>query len=149
MTAYIETVRAPDERILQLGHLHWIIYQPVAAFALATVIAMMVAQSGLVALLLFVTAVMWLSCWITRLTTEIAVTDRRVIVKRGLIRRSTIEINANRIESVAIEQSIMGRLLNFGTLIVRGTGTGIEPIPRVAEPLMVRAAIGALNMPHA
>jgi uncharacterized membrane protein YdbT with pleckstrin-like domain len=91
----------------------------------------------------------WLSCWIARLTTEIAVTDRRVIVKRGLIRRSTIEINANRIESVAAEQSIMGRLLNFGTLIVRGTGAGIEPIPKVAEPLALRAAIGALNLPPA
>jgi len=149
MTAYVETVCAPDERILQLGRLHWIVYQPVAAFALATVIAIMVAQSGLVALLLFVTAIVWLSCWIARLTTEIAVTDRRVIVKRGLIRRSTIEINANRIESVAAEQSIMGRLLNFGTLIVRGTGAGIEPIPKVAEPLALRAAIGALNLPPA
>jgi|SRR5262245_42511079 len=148
MTAYIETVRAPDERILQLGRLHWIVYQPVAVFALATVIAIMEAQGGLVALLLFVTAVVWLFCWIVRLTTEIAVTDRRVIVKRGLIQRSTIEINANRIESVAVEQSIMGRLLNFGTLIVRGTGTGIEPILRIAEPLVLRAAIAALNMPR-
>jgi uncharacterized membrane protein YdbT with pleckstrin-like domain len=149
MTAYVETVCAPDERILQLGRLHWIVYLPVAAFALATVIAIIAAQSGLVALLLFATAIVWLSCWIARLTTEIAVTDRRVIVKRGLIRRSTIEINANRIESVAVEQSIMGRLLNFGTLIVRGTGAGIEPIPKVAEPLALRAAIGALNLPPA
>jgi uncharacterized membrane protein YdbT with pleckstrin-like domain len=78
------------------------------------------------------------------LTTEIAVTSRRVIVKRGLIRRSTIEMNAGRIESVEVDQSIAGRLLDFGTVEVRGTGGGIEPIAKVAAPLLMREAVGRL-----
>ena len=59
---------------------------------------------------------------ITIRTAEIAVTTRRVINKRGLIRRDTVEINASKIESIDLSQSILGRALNYGTVIVRGTG---------------------------
>jgi hypothetical protein len=65
-------------------------------------------------------------------------------VKRGLIRRLTMEMNAGRIESVQVDQSIAGRLLDFGTVEVRGTGGGIEPIAKVAAPLVMREAVGKL-----
>ena len=93
---------------------------------------------------MFAALIFWLSAWIARATTEIAVTSRRVIVKRGLIRRSTIEMNAGQIESVQVNQSIAGRLLDFGTVTVRGTGAGIEPIAKVAAPLAMREAVGRL-----
>jgi uncharacterized membrane protein YdbT with pleckstrin-like domain len=79
--------------------------------------------------------------FIDRRTTELAVTDRRVIVKTGLIRCDTIEINAGKIESVDIQQPVLGRLLNYGTVTVRGTGIGMNPMARVDDPLGLRAAI--------
>jgi uncharacterized membrane protein YdbT with pleckstrin-like domain len=92
-------------------------------------------------LCVFVAILIWLQIWITRVTTEIAVTDRRVIVKRGLVRRSTMEMNVWQVESVGVDQSILGRLLDYGTVTARGTGAGIEPIAKIAEPLRLREAI--------
>ena len=74
------------------------------------------------------------------LTTEIAVTTHRVVYKRGLIARDTIEINFNRIEGLDIRQSILGLILNFGTVIIRGTGVGVQPMKYVAGPIELRKA---------
>src|SRR5438046_6721480 len=94
---------------------------------------------GLVLVLLG--ALSFLRAAIARWTMEIAVTDRRVIMKRGLIRRDTIEINMPKVESVDVSQSILGRLLNYGTVIVRGTGGGENPLAYVSAPLPLRRAV--------
>jgi uncharacterized membrane protein YdbT with pleckstrin-like domain len=87
-----------------------------------------------------------LQAWIAKVTTEIAVTNRRVMIKRGLIRRSTIEMNLGQVETVGVEQSIAGRLLDFATVIVRGTGAGIEPIGKIAAPLRMREGVGVMRL---
>jgi uncharacterized membrane protein YdbT with pleckstrin-like domain len=157
---YIETVLDRDERVLHRGFIHWIIYAPailltggVALFAVCVALFAVESKGGDVAggmfvmvfLAVWLALVFWLTAWIERSTTEMAVTSRRVIVKRGLIRRSTIEMNAGQIESVQIDQSIAGRLLDYGTVTVRGTGSGIEPIAKVAAPLVMREAVGRLT----
>jgi uncharacterized membrane protein YdbT with pleckstrin-like domain len=150
---YIETVLGSDEHIMHRGRLHWIIYFPaflMLAIGLAA-IAYAVAEGGQVAgglgvILLGVAALDGVRAWIVRITTEIAVTNRRVMVKRGLIRRSTIEMNLGQVETVGVEQSIAGRLLDFGTVIVRGTGAGIEPIGKIAAPLQMREAVGVMRV---
>lgn len=73
-------------------------------------------------------------------TTELAVTDRRVIAKFGLIRRSTVELLHQKIEGMSVDQSVFGRLLGFGTVTVNGTGAGKTPIPHIAAPLDFRRA---------
>jgi uncharacterized membrane protein YdbT with pleckstrin-like domain len=78
---------------------------------------------------------------IDRWTTEIAVTNQGVILKRGLIRRDTIEMNMPKVESVDVRQSILGRLLNYGTVIVRGTGGSLNPLAYVSAPLPLRRAV--------
>ena len=83
--------------------------------------------------------------FIKRRTTEIAVTSRRFAVKRGLVRRSIKEINAGQIESVGIDQSVFGRLLGYGTIIVEGTGGGIDPVRNVAAPLPLREAVNGIS----
>ena len=60
---------------------------------------------------------------------------------RGLITRDTIEINLPKVESVDVRQSILGRLLNYGTVIVRGTGGGLNPLSYVSAPLPLRRAV--------
>jgi uncharacterized membrane protein YdbT with pleckstrin-like domain len=78
---------------------------------------------------------------ITILTTEFAVTDRRVIAKTGFVRRHTLEIFLSKIESVAVRQTWLGRLLDVGTVTVTGTGGTRESFPAIANPIGVRKKI--------
>ena len=81
------------------------------------------------------------AAWIRWYSTDIAVTDRRVIYKRGIISRRSIEMNVTKIETVDVEQGPLARLLNYGDVIIRGTGGTFEPLRTVAAPITLRNAI--------
>jgi uncharacterized membrane protein YdbT with pleckstrin-like domain len=81
--------------------------------------------------------------FIRQATSEFAVTSRRVIVKTGFLSRSTIEIQLSKVESVEVKQDILGRLLNFGSIIVAGTGGTREPFTMIDDPLQFRRAVQA------
>jgi uncharacterized membrane protein YdbT with pleckstrin-like domain len=83
------------------------------------------------------------SAWFRRWTTEIDVTDRRIVYKRGFIRRHTVEMNMDKVESVDVDQSILGRMLNYGDITIRGTGVGIEPLHNIDAPLEFRNQVTA------
>ena len=148
---YIETILEPGERITYRAYLHWFIYSRAVVLMLVGFIGIGWAVFGkaqdgqgalLIGLILFLLGVLsTLRAVIDRRTTEIAVTNQRIIQKRGLIRRDTIELNVPKIESVDVRQSILGRLLNHGTVIVRGTGGSSNPLAYVSEPLKLRHAI--------
>jgi len=76
--------------------------------------------------------------WIRVHSTEIAITNRRIIAKFGFVQRRTIEININQVEALRVDQGFWGRLLNFGTIIISGTGSSLEPAPDIADPLVFR-----------
>ena len=76
-----------------------------------------------------------------RNATEMAVTNKRVIVKSGLADRRTIELLLQRIESIAVEEPALGRILGYGTVIVRGTGGTPEIFPQIAHPLEFREQV--------
>jgi len=78
---------------------------------------------------------------VRRSATEMAVTNKRVIVKSGLANRRTIELLLPRIESIAVEEPALGRLLGYGTVIVRGTGGTPEVFPQIARPLEFREQV--------
>jgi len=119
---YIETVLETDERVLARGRLHWIVYGPaVCGFTLGCLLLLLARAHEVIpvvflgaigSLAILVTPILLIQEWIKRRTTEIAVTSQRVIIKRGLFRRNTIEMNAGQIESVQLNQSILGRLLD-------------------------------------
>jgi uncharacterized membrane protein YdbT with pleckstrin-like domain len=71
-------------------------------------------------------------------TTEFAVTDKRIIAKTGLISRNTVEMFLDKVESLHVEQTVLGRILNFGTITIRGTGSTEEPIKNISAPLALR-----------
>jgi len=75
------------------------------------------------------------------LTTEFAVTNRRVIAKRGFIRRHTLEMFLKQIESVSVKQNVLGRLLKFGTVTVIGTGGTRERFKAITDPVKTRKII--------
>ena len=82
----------------------------------------------------------WAAAAIRYFTTELAITNKRVIAKFGLISRSTIEINLQKIESIQVNQGILGRIFNFGSIVVSGAGNPQAPIPGISRPLQFRRA---------
>jgi len=76
--------------------------------------------------------------FLDRATTELVITNRRIIAKIGLISRRTIELNLSKIESIRVDQGLLGRMLDFGNIVVVGTGGSREPIPRISHPLEFR-----------
>lgn len=78
---------------------------------------------------------------IIKATTEIAVTNKRLVYKRGLVARYVGEINVDRVEGVNVLQGVIGRIFNFGRIMVRGMGIGEIVLPSIAEPLKFRKAI--------
>ena len=149
---YYEKILQPDETVKIVATLHCLVYGRALLLFLAAVVALVLSQRdasveapalwvGLAFLVLAVFA--FLRAWLIRLSTEIVVTDRRIIYKVGFIRRRTMEMNMTKVETVDVEQSIAGRILNFGTILVRGSGTSYEPLSMVANPLALRTAIVA------
>lgn len=80
----------------------------------------------------------WASAAITYFTTELAISNKRVIAKFGLIRRNTVEMNISKVESIQVDQGILGRIFNFGSVLVAGAGDPKAPIPGISHPLKFR-----------
>jgi len=152
--SYAERVLQPGETIVYEARIHWIVYLGGIALVIAAVVLAMAAVAlhgdtvriGLMAaaaLALVFGLFQMLGAWIKVAGTEITVTSRRVIYKRGIVSRNTLEMNLDKVESVLVQQSLLGRMLDFGTVIVRGVGAGLEPVDRVANPLELHRNIGA------
>ena len=88
-------------------------------------------------------AVLLIKHWWRRFTTEVAVTDRRVICKVGFIKRRTVEMHMDKVESVDVDQTILGRLLNYGDITIRGTGETMEKLRMIDHPLEFRNHVTA------
>jgi uncharacterized membrane protein YdbT with pleckstrin-like domain len=128
MGSYVDSVITPGEKVLHKGNLSaW------SQFWLWLI--------GLLLLVVVVGLFFWIAAWIRMRTTELAVTNRRVIAKFGLIQRDTTEIAIGKIESVQIQQSVAGRMLGFGTVIFSGAGTPQVRIEQIADPLGFRSAV--------
>jgi uncharacterized membrane protein YdbT with pleckstrin-like domain len=151
---YVERVLQPDERVVHAARLHWLIYLiPIVLLILAAVCAVLAIRSDKpgIAIPLFLVAALLapiglisaVGALIRQITTELVLTDRRVIYKTGIFRRHTMEMNRSRVETVGVDQSILGRLLNYGTVVLRGTGGSLEPIRAIADPLSFRNHITA------
>ena len=93
---------------------------------------------GMVTLVIVVGIVFLAMAWIRVRSTELAITNRRVIAKSGFVKRHTVEINLDKVEALKVEQGVWGRFLNFGTIFISGAGTSVAPIRDIADPLVFR-----------
>ena len=82
---------------------------------------------GIVTLVVVLGLFFLIAAWIKVRSTEIAITNRRVIAKSGFIRRHTVEINLEKVEALRVEQTFLGRMLNYGTIFISGAGTSVAP----------------------
>ena len=105
---------------------------------------------GVVLLVVVVGLFFIIAAWIAVRSTEIAITNRRVIAKFGFIKRDTVEINLEKVEALRVEQGFLGRMLNYGTIFISGAGTSVAPIRNIADPLVFRRKfVEATNRPMA
>ena len=93
---------------------------------------------GIVTLVVAVGLVFLIWAWIRVRSTELAITNKRVIAKFGFVKRHTVEINLDKVEALKVEQGVWGRILNYGTIFISGAGTSVAPIPNIADPLVFR-----------
>jgi uncharacterized membrane protein YdbT with pleckstrin-like domain len=152
MGRYIDEILQPGEKVLYSTNAHWIFYWP-AIVAWIAVLVLLAAGAAIPSLALLgwaAAAVIAIAAvyftirgWFHRLTTETDVTDRRVVHKTGFIKRRTFEMALDKIESVDVNQTILGRLLNYGDVTILGVGEGRQTIPTIASPLAFRNAITA------
>jgi len=153
--SYLQRILQPGETLRYVGRLHWIVYLPgLTLFAIAVALSAAIIGANqfgnlvpyfltALDLVMLASLLTLLAAAVRRWTTEIAVTDRRVIFKRGLIRRHTIEMNMDKVETVDVDQSLVGRLLGYGDIVVRVTGSSIEPFRKIAAPLDFRNQVTA------
>src|SRR5471030_511845 len=154
MGRYIDDILQPGEKVLYSTNAPWIFYVPaIAAWIVAlalyllsrgtvapgleTMWLVLAAAAALVALI--ATAKAWFHVW----TTETDVTNLRVVHKTGFIKRRTFEMSLDKVESVDVNQSILGRILNYGDVTILGVGEGSEEIKTIASPLDFRNHITA------
>lgn len=128
MASYVESVLTKGEKVVYQGKVS--IWSLTPLFFIGLIF---IALYGLG--LLF-----WAAAAIRYFTTELTITNKRVIAKFGLVSRSTIEINLQKIESIQVNQGILGRIFNFGSIVVSGAGNPQAPIPGISSPLLFRRA---------
>jgi uncharacterized membrane protein YdbT with pleckstrin-like domain len=149
---YIDSILEPGETVRFRTTVSWTIYVPTILLAIGALAITAAAASfadlaflgWFAAIILALAAIgAFFRAWFRRWTTEIAVTDRRIILKRGLIRRHTVEMNMQKVESVDVAQTLVGRLFNYGNVTIRGTGSSFEPLRMIDEPLKLRTTVTA------
>ncbi len=148
--SYIDSILEPGEHVRYRTTLSWTIYANALWVTLAAAVAawleykldvhwLIVVAGALAAIALVLFALAALQ----RSFTEIAVTDRRIVFKRGFIRRHTVEMNMAKVESVDVDQTLIGRVFDYGDVTVRGVGSTFERLRFVDAPLKLRSTVTA------
>ena len=140
---YIESNLLPEERVVYKANIHWFIFVPGAASLISGFIFLSLdseSGTGLIygSFLVFFGMFSLSKALIHKLSAELAITSKRAIAKIGFIRRHTVELNHSKVESFNVDQSIFGRMLGYGTVVINGTGGGKTSISNIDAPLDFR-----------
>ncbi|MCK4608576.1 MAG: PH domain-containing protein [Gammaproteobacteria bacterium] len=150
---YVTNTLMSNETLVFHTKPHWIVYMPAIIWLAISILILIVGSSlsgnspillgfslhVLLALCALLLAIFHgLSGWITSIASEYAITDKRILMKIGLIRRNSLEIFLTKIESIHVKQSICGRILNYGEIFISGTGGSKDPFLYIPDPLQFR-----------
>ena len=148
--SYVQQVLQPGETVRFRTNVHWSVYlKAITALVIGLALLAWYWQDGTGNMILLLAAaafgvsafILVVPPFLERLGTEIAITDRRIIYKTGLVQRHTVEISMDKVESVDVDQSVLGRVFGYGTVTVRGTGEAAEPLRNIAAPIALRNAV--------
>jgi uncharacterized membrane protein YdbT with pleckstrin-like domain len=157
--SYVESNLVPGEVLIYETRLHWIVmlwhmilgclllglpgvlllYYALTQTGIEIKTLHIIEGGGVALLVSGVVAI--LMGMVRRNATEMAVTNRRVVVKTGLVSRKTIEMLLNKVESIEVSETPFGRMLGYGTIVLIGTGGTPEPFHKVAHPLEFRSQV--------
>jgi uncharacterized membrane protein YdbT with pleckstrin-like domain len=140
--SYVESNLLPNEQITYRARLHRIIYLfPAVMFVIAFLVVLgggsWIASSALGVIGL----VLLLPPWIKSISSEFAITNKRILIKVGLIRRHSLELLLQKVEGIGVDQGFLGRILGYGTVTVSGVGGTKEAFRMVANPLEFRRQV--------
>ena len=153
--SYLQNTLLDNEHIIYQEHMHWIVFVPsLLYFMVANLFYWHWIPVDFNALIYGYTVMQWagivfacialyqfIAAYIAYATSEYGVTNKRVLMKIGLIQRYSLELFLNKIEAIKIDQSILGRLLGYGTIIVIGTGGSNDPFYYIRNPLEFRRQV--------
>ena len=150
--SYVDSTLLPGEQVTFRTYLHWLIFvRAIVIVAIGVAILVVGYQHHWAAAVWLGAAVAalgligWLAAYVRRRSSEFAVTNKRVIVKAGILRRRTVEMLLRQVEALEVDQSLTGRMLGYGTVIIIGTGGTREPFEKVSAPLEFRRAAQAAS----
>jgi uncharacterized membrane protein YdbT with pleckstrin-like domain len=141
---YVESNLLPNEQITYRANLHWVIYAlPAIIFLIAIAVAL--GGGGWIAGMAIgiVGVVLLLPPWIKASSSEFAITNKRVLIKVGLVRRHSLELLLQKVEGIGVDQGILGRILGYGTITVSGVGGTKETFQMISNPLEFRRQVQA------
>lgn len=146
MGSYIDSNLTNNERVIKEAKVSWWSQLP---FFLAGGFFLLVGmgasitpnENGGGGTILFIAVIFIVFAVIRVISTELALTNKRVIAKTGFIRRDTVELRLEKVEGFVVNQSIIGRLFNYGSVIVSGTGGIKTPIPFIYNPTEFRMVV--------
>lgn len=142
MSNYVDQNLNTGESVVYRTRLHWAVFIWPSLFALFMLfpgVARLSDGIGLIFLVIGFTPAG--IAYLRRMCAEFAVTDRRVILKWGVFQTRTAEMFLNKVESIGVTQNPLGKMLGYGTIIVRGTGGTPEPFVKVDHPLEFRRQV--------
>ena len=137
MGSYVNGCLLPGEQVIAEARPHWAIF---VGPALVLLFGLMMGRVG--GFVVFLGLVWGGYRVLVYLTTELAVTNKRVIAKSGIVRRNVIDVANTKIEGVTYHQGIIGRIFGYGSILVRGTGVGQVPIPVIGRPEYFKQEVG-------
>jgi uncharacterized membrane protein YdbT with pleckstrin-like domain len=139
--SYVDSSLIQDEQVVFRTRLHLIIFFiPIVLLAIS--VCLFVYTVPVAAESVLAAAVLWfLVKYVDYASSEFAVTNKRVIIKVGFLTKRTVELFLNKVESVGVEQTLVGRMMGFGSIAVRGTGGTNEPFSHVNDPLEFRRQV--------
>lgn len=145
---YIDKILMPDEQVIYRTRLHWLIFVIPCIILIIGIILSILSLSYSVSTILILGLIIiaigliyLLISYINYITSEFGVTNKRVIFKKGILRRQTLDVILPKVESIEINQGLFSRIIDKGSLIVRGSGVILQQFSNVNHPLRFRENI--------
>jgi hypothetical protein len=139
MGKYVDSALLPGEEVVSEARPHW------AMFVGPALVILLGIAAGEAGTIFYVLGGIWGAFRVlVYLTTEMALTNKRVIAKSGIIRRNVIDVSNSKIEGVTYNQGIIGRIFGYGSVLIRGTGVGQVPVPFIGQPEHFKHEVGRI-----
>lgn len=142
---YIEESLLPGEAIVARARCHWVVFVKAAAIIVFGLVVLAY-QHTIGAILVAVGVLAAIPPLVTFLTSEFAVTTKRVVIKTGFVQRRTLELLLRQVEAISVDQTIVGRMFGYGSITLTGTGGVHEAFHNIAAPLQFRRDVQAATL---